>query len=180
MSSYSDPYDWFLDELEEVRTQRFHVLERRPTRSELHTTQGDSFARFRRAFGTCRLYSHRPGACLVSVYEPDRRDLCELIDPGGELLEVATSTGGRLFMARSDLEKPGRERLYFHRGFSKRARPLDEPFAAWFKTACARARRQFTKKEWFHRALDTTPFTEREQEIVEARRLFEWRIEETP
>jgi hypothetical protein len=175
-----DPFDWFLDELEEVRTQRFHVVERRPTRSELHATEGESFARCRRLFGTCRLYSHRPGAYLFSAHEPRRTKLCEMIDPAGELLEVATSTGGRLFLTRSAAEGTEPERLYFHRCFARRARHQDESFAEWFKTACARARRQFTKREWFARALDTTPFTIEEQEIVEARRLFEWRAEETP
>ena len=180
MSSDPDPYDWFLDELEEVRTQRFHVVERRPTRRELHCTHGDSFARFREAFGTCRLYSPRPGAYLVGVHEPERTRLCDSIDAGGDLRQIAFSAGGRLFIAPSGPEKPAGDDLRIHRGLARRARPLNESFAEGFKTACSRARRQFSKGDWFRRALDTTPFTAEELQIVEARRLFEWRVEETP
>jgi hypothetical protein len=60
--------------------------------------------------------------------------------------------------------------------FSNGIQQTADGFEDWLKAKCKSARKRFKKKEWEAIEKGPPPFNDHEQAIVEARKLFRWRV----
>jgi len=57
-----------------------------------------------------------------------------------------------------------------------RPKKIAPNFETWLKDSCARARKKYSRTEWEKILRGPEPFSQREIEIVEARRLYHWEL----
>jgi hypothetical protein len=170
-------FEWLADEIARVKTPKFYLVDG-PASAELRQAVEDSgvpvppsYKEFIFRFGNAKL--HRSlDMYLVEVFAAPREAGSEETGP---LLWFGKEDRSPVYFKKGDL-KPGAEcPVYKWRpesGVRRRAVGLEE----WLRAACASARRQFRRKEWEAIEHGPAPFSEFEQAIVSARRLYRWRI----
>lgn len=163
--------DWLRRELEKIRTRRFHVVE--PLAGEDRAALGDELPPSYRAFledhGTARLYALGRGAYALGVRTP------EPAAKGDEpLLAIGHHDDARAYLKVPELA-PGAEAPVHEWGAAglRRAAP---DFATWLDGRAARIRKKLGRARWRQIVEGPAPFTAEERAIVEARRLFRWRV----
>lgn len=171
-------YDWLRRELEEIHTNRFHivggprfdVLEHSAVDPEIPLPP--SYRLFVGEFGTSTLY--REGAYyLLRVseqpwYPQDIGLRADYICIGGY------DSSDALF--KRDLLRQGSESPVFELGSDDRVRESVDAFHVWLAYRAGCARNRYSAAEWRQIREGPRRFNDREREIVEARRLIEWRL----
>lgn len=171
-------FEWLEQELAAIRTKRFHVVDG-PASDDLRAAVLDSplpappsYVDFVLRFGNTKLY-RMTGLDLywIRVFAVPQ----EVESRAGEpLLYVAGYDESCAYFREKTLRR-GAEAPIFE---STRAgiRKAADSFEEWLTARAARARRRYPRKEWAEVLRGPPPFTAEERAVVEARRLFTWRL----
>ena len=168
--------DWLSEEVASIKTNKLHVfksLSRKAIR-DFESTVGselpDSYRQFLSTFGKATLYRDLDGY-MVGVYP-----FTEVSDMGSDapFFCFGYSKSGYAWFDGADFGTR-REAPVFKLG-TKNPRKIAPDFETWLEESCSRARRQYSKREWEGILRGPRPFSKRERQIVEARRLFEWKL----
>ena len=175
--STSNMFQWLADEIARVRTRKFYLVDG-PASAELREAVDDSgvpippsYKEFIFRFGNAKLYRSLD-LYLVEVYAAPREAAS---DETGPMLCFGKEDRVAVYFKKADL-KPGTEAPVYKWRSETGLRRHAVGFEEWLRAACASARKQFRRKEWEAIERGPAPFSESEQAIVRARRLYRWRI----
>jgi len=169
-------YEWLEAEIAKIKTRRFHVVDGPASGDVLAVLDSagssipPSYRVFVCQFGGARLYRSAE-AYLVGV----RSDWQEGRSLGGDRLRVIGHYEDARAYFKETLLASGRESPVFEWGAGG-LRQVSGSFASWLEARSAAARRTFGKKRWSAVVEGPPPFSPAEEEIVAARRQFEWRV----
>lgn len=170
-------FEWLVDEINKVNTRKFYLVDG-PVDNDLREAIESSdfpippsYKRFVLQFGNAKLY--RQGSTyLVQVFAAP----IETQSAEGEALLNFGRTDMSLAFFKSSFLLPKSEspvfEWYHGRGLQKTA----DGFEEWLKAKCSAARSLFKKKEWKAIEKGPPPFSEHEKAIINARKLFRWRV----
>lgn len=172
-------YEWLERELSEIRWKRFHVVDG-PVSDDLRTAienspvpVSPSYKEFALRFGNAKLYKVLGmGYWTIRVFGAPRE--VKRKTTGEDLLWVGTYREVYVYFRANELA-PGEEAPVYLGGRNGFRRAGDG-FASWLRLCADRTRKKYTKREWERILRGPDPFTEEEMSIVEARRLFRWRV----
>lgn len=170
-------YEWFEKELAEVKTPGFHLVDgpasedfmREVLRGPLALPP--SYREFIFRFGNARLYKQGSGYSVGVRAVPDSAE-----SETGELLRrIGHFDDARAYLKETLLSTSEPESPVFEwttHGLTRVAGSFDE----WLEKRSHAARRRYGQKRWAEVVRGPKPFTNEEQAIVDARRLFKWRL----
>ena len=172
-------YGWLEQELREIRWKRFHVVDG-PASHELRAAIeqsplpiSPSYKDFALRFGNAKLYQVLGSdAYTIGIFAAPRE--VKLKKTGEDLLWLGTYGETCVYHRGADLTAGGESVVY--QGARNGLRPAGEEFHSWLRVRAQRTRNKYSKREWEKILRGPEPFTEEEQRIVEARRLFRWRV----
>lgn len=170
-------FDWLRDEMEIIKTHKFHVVdsplldEQRELVEQSDLPVPASYKQFVIQFGSAKLY--RQGSIyLVQVFNVPTNYRS---DDGHVLLHFGR-TDMALAYFRESLFVPGEDSPVFEWQHELGLQQTACSFEEWLRARCSAARKLFSKKEWAAIKEGLPPFTEQEQAIVESRRKFCWQV----
>lgn len=170
-------YEWLDEELSRIKTPKFHIVEG-PASKELRQAIKScdyplpkSYKEFALRFGNAKLY-RRTTYWLIEVYAGPREAKS---NKGDRLIQFGRSHTSLAYFKESLLLDSGESPVYeWRHGQSLRA--TGAGFPDWLKHKCNWARSHYKREEWKAIEDGPSPFSKKEQAIVEARRLFHWRV----
>lgn len=161
-------------EIESIKTPRFHVVGA-PTDQAL-AQSSETFAlppdyvSFVRRFGAARLYRDAGSrAYRVGVLAPP--EISKLPD-GRSIAKLGFSDSASAFVFEHAV---GHQGPVFEMELGRWDRVADS-FESWLDRSCAAARAKIRASDWQQIIAGPEPFSPREQQIVDARQQFEWRV----
>ena len=170
-------FEWLKEMMAEVNTRKFYLVDG-PASDELRQMVEStdfplppSYKQFVLEFGNAKLY-RRSSYWLVEVYAGPR----EAESDDGEPLIHFGRTHTSLAYFKESLLVDGGESPVFEWRKGQGIRQTEGGFADWLQAKCTWARKQYKKKEWQVIQHGPPPFDEREQAILEARRLYRWQV----
>lgn len=170
-------FEWLADELAEIRTPRFHVVDG-PASDELRQAVENSavpvppsYRDFVLRFGNASLYRRGIGY-QVRVFAGPREHESRQREP---LLYFGAAGLSHAHFKRSLLQH-GAECPVFEWRHRQGLRQAAGGFEEWLQVKCRAARRSFKKHEWEAILNGPLPFSAEEKAIVSARRCFSWRV----
>jgi len=169
-------FEWLEQELSEVRTPRFHLVEgpAEPHFREAvigsHLPISPSYKEFVLKFGNTKLYrrakndSYRIGIFSGPNVEVHKNAL--------EMFQIGFHDGAKVYLQSSSVlpESPVFEREL--ESFEKVA----DSFEVWLQSSCLRARKSYGKEKWDEILRGPAAFNAQEIAIVNARNRISWRI----
>jgi hypothetical protein len=164
-------------EMKEIRTRKFHLVDGAlPADKRMLVEQSDlpvppSYKSFVIQFGGTRLY-RKLGNYLIEVF-PVPRDAES--EKGEKLLQFGRVDLSRAFFKEA-LLVPNQESPVFEWRHDQGLVKTADGFEEWLRVSCEMAKTRFKKDEWKVIERGPLPFNEREKQIVEARRLFQWSV----
>jgi hypothetical protein len=163
-------YEWLRDELAAVKTPRFHMID---GPSEIVTPPGlvppSSYREFIAEFGQVRLY-RKGNAYLIGVYAR----LQEAVSKSGKrLVRFGHYYDSRAFFQIDDLGESAEPPVY---EASPGLRRIAPSFEDWLERRARSARASYKKGGWASIVSGPKPFTKEEEDIIEARAAFRWRV----
>jgi hypothetical protein len=169
-------FEWLEEELDRIMTPKFHVVDG-PASAELRQAveRSDfpfppSYREFVLRFGNSKFYRYSTNYYITIFAGPK-----EAATPNSErYLQIGRTWISNAFFKES-LLRPCQESPVFE-SFSDGIRQTGESFNEWLKSKSAVARKRFSKKQWDAIEKGPAPFTDDERAIVDARKLFRWRI----
>ena len=172
-------YEWLEKELSEIRWRRFHVVDG-PATDDLRTAieqsaipLSPSYKEFAIRFGNAKLYQVLGmGYHRVGVFAAPRE--VKLKETREDLLWVGTYGEVYIYFRADDLTVGNESPVY--QGGRNGFRRVAEVFHSWLRLCAERTRNKYKRREWEKILRGPDPFTEDELKVVEARRLFRWRI----
>jgi len=169
-------FEWLEREIGEIKTRRFHVVDG-PTPEFLKVAVEESclsvplsYKEFIFRFGNATLYK-KLGYYLVGVMASPREEISQ----EGEALYRFGHYDVAYAYFKGSLLQVGGETPVFE-GHKGSLREVADGFEAWLKKKCKAARKRYTRSEWARIVVGPAPFTAEEHRIVEARKLFQWRV----
>lgn len=173
-------FEWLEAEMARIKTQKFHRVDG-PASAELREAVQScdfplppSYREFVLRFGNAKLY-RRSSYWLVEVYAGPREGEAET-KQGEPLIHFGRSASGSMAYFQESLLVASGETPVFEWRYKQGIRRTADNFEAWLLAKCKSARRRFKKKEWEAIEKGPPPFTDHEQAIVAARKLFQWRV----
>jgi hypothetical protein len=172
-------YEWLDQELREIRWRRFHVVDG-PASDRLraaiegsHIPVSPSYRQFALRFGNAKLYRVLgTDYWRIGVFAAPREAKRE--KTGEDLLWVGNYGEVNIYF-RADELVAGQETPIYQGGRNGFRRVADA-FDSWLQDCADRTREKFKKSEWQNILRGPDPFTSEELRIVEARRLYRWRV----
>jgi hypothetical protein len=167
-------FEWLEQEIASVKTPKFFCIqgplpqEKRALVEHSDLAVPESYKQFVIRFGHAFLY-RRKCRYLVEVYDVPKDYQSNEGDP---LLHIGRSLDGRAYFKTSVLV-PGAESPVFEWTGTGLIRKADG-FQQWIGSECKAARRWFKKPQWAEIVAGPKPFSDYEEAIVEARRLYRW------
>lgn len=171
-------FEWLDLELAAVRTRRFHVVDG-PASADFRSAVlssplpvPPSYMAFVLRFGNAKLY-RMTGLNLywmrvfAAPHDVESRE-------GEPLLYIGGYDETCIYLREETLERGGEAPIF--ESTESGIRKAADTFEEWLKARAARARRRYKKREWAEVLRGPSPFTADELSIVEARRLFSWRV----
>jgi len=171
-----DSYQWLEDEIAEVKTRKYFCIdgpaseELRQAVEEFGDRFPESYKQFVLRFGNAKLYRLR-GAYELGVLAGPRQWQSK---DGQELLEIGHYSEWRAFF-KDSLLVDGSESPVFESTTSGLRRVADG-FYSWLRMRSKAIRKRIGKRRWAEIVNGPKPFTEKEMEVVRARRLFKWKV----
>jgi hypothetical protein len=171
-------FEWLNQELTEIRTKRFHVVDG-PASNDFRDAvltsplpAPPSYVEFVLQFGNAKLY-RMTGLDLywVRVFAAPR----DVESRAGEPLLYIGGYDESCIYFREETLEAGREAPVFESS-EVRIRKAADSFEEWLVARAARARRRYKRKEWADVLRGPPPFTAEELAVVQARRQFAWRV----
>ena len=169
-------YEWLDEAMSQIKTRKFLLVDG-PASAELRQAVESSdfplppsYREFVLRFGNAKLYRNSSDY-YVTVYAGPR----EATDAAGDaFLHIGGTWTSRAFF-KEDLLVSGQESPVFE-SYLHSFRKTADGFEEWLIAKCKAARKRYKKKEWEAIEKGPPPFTDHEQNIVEARRQFRWRV----
>jgi hypothetical protein len=168
-------FDWLAEEIEEIQTPRFHVVEGvagpklRSAIEESTLQLPISYKTFVMGFGNSKLYRTSLTGYRVGVFAGPRKSKLE---GGIGMYHIGFNDGAAAYLKTAvGADDPP---IFELEGNSQVM--VADNFAEWLITSCARARKKHGKKEWAEILHGPAPFSPQELEIVEVRRKIQWRV----
>lgn len=167
-------YEWLEQELAAVKTPRFHIVDG-PADSRLREAvmqssiqMPSSYKEFVLRFGNARLYRRsRNDSYIIGVFAGPRM---QTLNDGTQLYQVGFHDSACVSV---ELGLAGCPVFEFEAGLEEKAA---DDFDEWLEASCAAARDQYNEEQWAGILRGPEPFTQEENEIIETRRLFHWRV----
>jgi hypothetical protein len=170
-------FEWLVAEMAKVRTRKFYLVDGAASADLQEAVRQSSlpvppsYRDFVLRFGNAELY--RQGSIyLVRVYAAPVQDESEK----GEALLHFGRTDASLAYFKESLLRPDEESPVFEWRHAQGLRRAADGFEDWLRAKCRAARRRFKSRDWKAIEEGPPPFSDREKAIVEARRLFRWRV----
>lgn len=170
-------FEWLENEMSQIKTPKFHLVDG-PASAELRQAVESSdfplppsYREFVLRFGNAKLY-RRGSTWLVQVYAGPR----EAENDQAESLIHFGRTETSLAYFKEWLLMAGEESPVFEWRHEQGIQQTAEGFERWLKSQSDSARKRFKSKEWETIKQGPSPFTDREQAIVDARKQFRWRV----
>lgn len=171
-------FDWLDEELATIRTRRFHVVDG-PADAAFREVILDSplpaprsYVDFVLRFGNAKLY-RMPKLDLhwMRVYAAPRAVMWHTGEP---LVGVGGYDETEAYLRENTLSGDAEAAVYetTDAGLRKVAASFEE----WLTKRANRARRRYSRAEWAEVLAGPPPFDAEELAVLEARRLFKWRI----
>lgn len=171
-------FEWLEQEVAAVRTGRFHVIDG-PASADFRSavlaspqSAPPSYVAFVLRFGNAKLY-RMTGLDLywMRVFAAPRNVESRA---GESLLYIGGYDETCAYLREETLERGGEAPIFesTETGIRKAA----DSFEEWVAARAARARRRYNRREWAEVLRGPPPFTADELSVVEARRLFSWRV----
>lgn len=172
-------YEWLERELREIRWRRFHLVDGHAS-DELRVAIEDrqmplspSYKQFALRFGNAKLYQLLGmGYWRIGIFAAPRE--VESKKTGESLLWVGMYGEVNVYFRADDLVAGHESPVY--QGGRNGFRRVGDAFDSWLQLCADRTREKFKKPEWEKILRGPDPFTQEERSIVEARRLFRWRV----
>lgn len=170
-------YDWLKHETDQVRTRGFHKFAGRPSDEEATgfrielASFPNSYIDFIITFGESELYREwqRDKYGMRIFGRP--RQVAD-VRGGDALFHVGWCDRGNAYFRAAELSRATEAPVWLGRGAGlSRA----GGFETWLTDTSSRLRRAYGKRGWANVVRGPAPFSEREREVVEARRKFAWR-----
>ncbi len=172
-------YQWLEQELSEIRWKHFHVVDG-PASEELRAAVENSpipvppsYRRFALRFGNAKLFQVLGMRFwTIGVFATPRE--VTLKKTGEDLLLVGKYGEVCVYFKVADLATGKGSPVYEsgRNGF----RRAGDTFDSWLRLRAERTRSRYKKHEWEKIRCGPDPFTEQELGVVQARRLFRWRV----
>lgn len=170
-------FEWLDEELAEIKTPKFHLIDGpapADLRQAIETCEialPRSYKEFVLRYGTAKLY--REGSYYkVTVYAGPR----EAETKEGDQLVNFGRTDHSLAYFKAALLVEGQESPVFEWAEPDGLRKTAKGFEAWISQKCKSARRQYDRRTWDSILKGPKPFTQEEQDIVNARKQYRWRV----
>lgn len=170
-------FSWLHDRMNGVKTDKFFLVDG-PASSTLREAVESSdfplppsYKQFVLEFGNAKLY-RKSSYWLVEVYAGPREAES---DKGESLIQIGRTHSSLAYFKESLLVE-GCESPVFEWRHQQGIRQTADSFAQWLERKCDAARKQFKMKEWQAIQEGPAPFDQRELAIVEARRLYRWKV----
>lgn len=170
-------FEWLIDEMSRIKTAKFYSVdgpaapELRDAIEESECLLPSSYREFVLRFGNARLY-RRGSYYLVEVYAGPREAVS---DAGEPLVHFGRTHTSLAYFKQSLLVRGGESPVFEWRDGGGLQRTSDE-FSQWLAAKCKAARHRYNREEWEQIEKGPRPFSEQERAVVEARRLFRWRV----
>ena len=169
-------FEWLDEEISQIKTPKFHLVDG-PAPAELRQAVlssefplPPSYREFVLRFGNAKLYRYG-SSYYITIYAGPREAKSSQEEAFVNIGRTWTShVYFKEALLVSGLESPVFE--WFSNGIQQTA----DGFEDWLKAKCKSARKRFKKKEWEAIEKGAPPFNDHEQAIVEARKLFRWRV----
>ncbi len=172
-------YGWLEQELSEIRWKRFHVVDGSAS-DELRTAieqspipVSPSYREFALRFGNTKLYQVLGTAYYRMNLHAAPREV-QLKKTDEDLLLIGRYGDVYVYFRVDDL-LPGEDSPIYEGGRNG-FRRVGDNFHSWLEVRAHRMRKKYSKRDWIKILRGPDPFTEEELRIVEARRLFMWRV----
>lgn len=169
-------FEWLDDEIARIKTRKFHrvngpaTAQSREFMASHQVPVPQSYREFVRRFGDAELY-HNGSYYHVTVFASP---IDSITDADERYLHFGRTWTSNAFFKESllavDRESPVFEA--FHKSFRKTA----EGFESWLIAKCNSARKRYNKRAWEAIEMGPHPFDDQERAIVEARKLYRWRV----
>jgi hypothetical protein len=168
-------FHWLHLEIEQIKTRKFHQPGIEPAREwepqiDWPVPPPEDYRQFIAEFGPSMLYRSL-GWWLVRIFS---RTVLYQDAKHGPFLQFGGFDAGVACFLQSDLER-GVSRVYETRGVSGLF-VTAASFEEWLAGASRRAKKRYRRREWQEIVAGPAPFTREEEEIVAARRMFEWKL----
>lgn len=169
-------YEWLQDTLAKVKTPKFFIVKPMSAserelvdRSEMAAPE--SFREFVKQFGSARLY-RKSNYHLIRIFEVPRD---EVSDDGQDLLWIGTTDSSRVYY-KMDLLLGNEESNVFEWRHGQGFRNSKKIFSEWIELKSRLARKRYRADEWKKIINGPEPFSDDEEGILAARRLFDWKV----
>ena len=168
-------FEWLEREISAIKTPGFHLVDG-PAEGKLREAvlQSDlplppSYREFVLKFGNAKLYRMSLRGYQVGVFAGPRE---AMQNDGTCIYHLGFHDGASIYVkpVSSAAELP-----VFEFEDDSEEKVADE-FAEWLTASCAHARSTYGKEKWAEILRGPEPFTPEEEEVVETRRHFQWRV----
>jgi hypothetical protein len=169
-------FEWLKEEMARIKTRKFHLVDgplpddRRALIEQTELAVPPSYKQFVVQFGHAQLYRQN-GIYLVEIF-PTPRDAKS---SEGECLLHFGRTDLSISYFKNNLLVASNESPIFEWRHDRGLRKTADGFEEWLTKKCKSAKGLFSKRQWSGIEAGPPPFSEKEQEIMEARRHYRWR-----
>lgn len=168
-------YEWLEEEVATIRDRKFHMIRgrapilkaREKMTIDWPVSPPPEYQQFLSRFGMSFLYRQESNWQLRLFDRP-----IIVRDASGRIfLECVGNGSNSALFELSSMKETGDSPVYDDRARVFKPRGS---FSEWLEARARSARRQYTKREWRQIVEGPPPFTPEEEELVAARRMFEW------
>lgn len=169
-------FEWLDEEIARIKTHKFYLVDG-PASAELRQAVEacdlpvpTSYKEFVLRFGNAKLYrcgSYYHVTILAAPRDSATKD-------GESYLQIGGTSSSTAFF-KVNLLRSGQDTPVFE-SYDKSFRKTADSFEEWLAAKCKAARKRFKKAEWEAIEIGPPPFNQEELAIVEARKLFQWRV----
>src|SRR6266545_7942939 len=169
-------FEWLEQEISSIKTPRFHVVDG-PADAKLREAVTGSgvpmspeYKEFVLKFGNAKLYRNaRNDSYQIGVFAGLRE---AVLDNGTRIYHVGMHDGASVYVKR--LSNSALLPVFEFESGSEEE--VASSFEEWLSTSCAMARNRYGKAKWAEILSGPKPFSAKEKELIEARKLMRWRV----
>ncbi len=171
----SNMFEWLEQEISTIKTPKFHLVDgpADPKLEEAVTKSGlplpKTYMEFVLKFGNAKLYRRSQNGYRIGIFAGPRE---AVLNDGTRIYHLGFHDGATVYV-----KPPSGSFTFpiFEFELDEEEKAADD-FEAWLTASCARARKSYGKTKWAEILRGPKPFTQDEQNVIEARRQFSWRV----